>query len=190
MQVSSDSRACSAFPYAYQLMDLWRGAGKEIPLTLSGTSMEPLLRAGDVVTVRCVPPEELKRGDLIAFREHGCIIVHRLIGKGRRGDLKIYCQKGDNQIGWGWVQENAIIGKVVSVERQDLVAEMQQIPWRGFNPVAGLWAALFVSLWEALYRTKQACFGNRPLPGVTKAGRVLAKAIFLPRLPMAPKQGV
>ena len=153
------------------IIDLWRETNKEISLTVKGTSMEPLLKEGDEVTVDFVMPDQLKRGDMIAFRQNGCVIVHRLVRKRKSGGTWLYCQKGDNLNGWGWIPEDMIIGKVSSLKKSGHacplpVGERASVRgnlndfwlsfyWRWLNLMMGLWGSVYVFLYEGLNRTKR-----------------------------------
>jgi signal peptidase I len=148
-------------------IEFWREAKRDICLTIEGTSMEPVLMAGDVVTVRlfqpdrqpCRPPltiggnegglgVSLKRGDLIAYRNNGHVIVHRFMTKRRAGTSLLFCQKGDNLTGWGWIQEDVIMGKVVSIRRKEAVFSPEEISRNPLNRVVSRWWYLRISVHE------------------------------------------
>jgi len=150
------------------IIDLWRETNKEISLTVKGTSMEPLLREGDVVAVCLVRLDQLKRGDMIAFKQNGCVIIHRLVKRRKNGNTWLYCQKGDNLNGWGWIPEEAIIGKVTSMKRTGRVAGMKGSRWQWLNFAMGLCGGAYVFLYEQLHRAKRVFLRNRAGQG---AGR-------------------
>ena len=128
-------------------IEFWREVKRDICLTTEGTSMEPALRAGDVVTVR-LALEGLKQGDLIAYRDNGRIIVHRFMAKRKAGTSWIYCQNGDNLTGWGWIQEDVIVGKVVSVRKKESVFSAEEISRNRLNRVVSGWWHLRISVHE------------------------------------------
>jgi signal peptidase I len=140
------------------IIDLWRGTGREISLTVKGRSMEPLLREGDVVAVCLVRPDQLKRGDMIAFRQNGCVIVHRLLRKRKNGNTWFYCQKGDSLNGWSWIPEEAIIGKITSLRRSGRVKGMIGFHWRWLNFVMSLWGGVQIFSYEPMHKAKRALF--------------------------------
>ena len=49
------------------------------PFLVSGVSMEPVLKAGDIVIVQNVKPEEISSGDIILFRRGSNRILHRVV---------------------------------------------------------------------------------------------------------------
>jgi len=81
-----------------------------------GFSMSPFIKDGDTITIAPVSDGLPGPGDVAAFiaPENGRLVVHRVVGKGKRGFLL----RGDNAIETdGRVPEENILGRVVRVER-------------------------------------------------------------------------
>jgi len=85
--------------------------GRTTYVTTSGTSMEPLLHAGDLAVVRAT--DDYRVGDVVAYRnrELGAVVLHRIvaIADGR------YSFKGDNNT---WVDDDhptagALLGEMI-----------------------------------------------------------------------------
>ena len=129
------------------IIDLWKESGRDMELTISGTSMEPTLRAGDIVIIR-LNNDDLKRGDLIAYMNNGGIILHRLVAIRTGSNGREYCQKGDNMKGWCWVHEDSVVGKVVSVNRMGNIVDISNFQRRRFTVLLGLKGALIISAME------------------------------------------
>ena len=66
-------------------------------IVLTG-SMEPNIKTGDLVLVKEVDIEQLKEGDIIAFRhtEEDVVLIHRIVGKETQEEKIILRTKGDN----------------------------------------------------------------------------------------------
>lgn len=64
-------------------------------IVLSG-SMETEIKTGDIVVVKEVPIEEIKLNDIIAFKEDGIVITHRIVEIKDENGLRKYITKGDN----------------------------------------------------------------------------------------------
>lgn len=64
-------------------------------IVLSG-SMETEIKTGDIVVVKEVPIEEIKLNDVIAFKEDGIVITHRIVEIKDENGLRKYITKGDN----------------------------------------------------------------------------------------------
>lgn len=64
-------------------------------IVLSG-SMESEIYAGDVAVVKEVDEDEIKEGDIIAFREGETVITHRIVKQEEENGEKVFYTKGDN----------------------------------------------------------------------------------------------
>lgn len=79
-----------------------------IQLSVKGMSMFPILKSGDIITVRRKQPYSI--GDILVFSYNNeQILVHRLL----KIDGNIYFCKGDNSFRLEMVRENNIIGSVI-----------------------------------------------------------------------------
>jgi signal peptidase len=65
------------------------------PFLVSGVSMEPVLKAGDIVIVQNVTPEEIAKGDIILFRRGSNRILHRVIETYESKGVKYFITQGD-----------------------------------------------------------------------------------------------
>ncbi len=72
--------------------------GAEAPMAVvSGTSMLPLFREGDIVLLYKPPPNEIRVGDVVVYKRcGGGYIIHRVIDVVRIDDRYYYRTKGDN----------------------------------------------------------------------------------------------
>jgi PqqD family protein of HPr-rel-A system len=97
-------------------------AKKQIELSITGVSMNPILFEGDnVIVQRC---DDYNIGDILVFTyKTGELLIHRLLLK--RAD-KYFC-KGDNAFRLEDIEEEQIIGKVVSVNGRELVPYPRQL---------------------------------------------------------------
>lgn len=64
-------------------------------IVLSG-SMEPEFYAGDIIVVKEMKNEKLKKGDIIAFQDNETIVTHRIIDIIKNENEEKYVTKGDN----------------------------------------------------------------------------------------------
>ena len=83
------------------------GVVKSIPA--NGRSMYPLIKSGDSISIKFCNREDIKVGDIVAFRRGEITVVHRLIKKTGTGFL----EKGDLQIRAQFIKPEMIMGKVV-----------------------------------------------------------------------------
>lgn len=90
------------------LINIWQE--KEIIKLLpsEGKSMYPLIKHGDNINIKFIKPENVRIGDIVAFRRDNTTIVHRLIKKDGSG----FIEKGDFQIKGRFIEKNIIFGRV------------------------------------------------------------------------------
>jgi len=86
-----------------------QGTGWSLDLTVSGQSMEPLIQAGDIVTVKCKKPDALKEGDVICFENNGDFVLHRLLNVNST-DNKCFYEKGDAETKGHWIPGASVLG--------------------------------------------------------------------------------
>ncbi len=162
------------------VFELWKKAGRPLDVRIEGSSMRPLIRPGDTVSLCLIDGDELRTGDLIAFRQDGDLIVHRLIKQRRTDKTWRLCQKGDNLSGWGWLREDGVLGRVESIRGQGKVINMDTRPWPWINRVMGISGLLWVSAVEEARLLKACVAVDRPLPIlsrlVSRMGRILNRA--------------
>jgi signal peptidase I len=121
--------------------------GKEIRLEVQGESMIPLIKSGDSITVRPLGLDAVTSGDIITFIQKDNLIVHRLIKKKISDGARQFCQKGDNLSGWSWIDENFLLGKIISVHSTDITIDMtnrrQSIKNRLIGTIEWLWVTIY-----------------------------------------------
>ena len=101
-----------------------------LSLHVSGHSMAPLLRPGDVVMAQPVSPESLCRGDLVVVHRPAELITHRLVAVDEQG----WHTKGDNcHQTDAPVRAPAILGRVVAVERGCARLDLTSPRWARVN---------------------------------------------------------
>ena len=117
--------------------------GGPIRLRVSGSSMAPLIEPGDVVLVRHVNFEDLRRGDLLLVEQGEAFLVHRLVAADANGIRT----KGDNA---GHadppVLPQDVLGQVMAVEKGDVLSlpkggrriELDEGRWPMVNRLLGL----------------------------------------------------
>jgi len=94
---------------------------RDVDITVTGVSMEPALRAGDIVTIRCGETYEV--GDILVFLyKNNELLVHRLL---RIKDQRYFC-KGDNAFRLEDVSYEQIFGKVIKVNGEDVPSPSSQ----------------------------------------------------------------
>lgn len=107
----------------YNVLRSQLNSNRFVDISVTGVSMEPSLRAGDVVTIRRTESYEV--GDILVFLyKNNELLIHRLLRiKGQR-----YFCKGDNAFRLEDADYEQVFGKVVKVNGEELTpATTQQI---------------------------------------------------------------
>ena len=110
--------------------------GISLHVKVTGRSMSPYLRGGETLTIRKVQPESLKRGDLVFFKDQsGHPVLHRIVRIQREeGEAYFFQTKGDGTYAFDdLVPEDAIIGKVCTIERKTSLNGSKTIDMESFS---------------------------------------------------------
>lgn len=115
--------------YTNVALDLLRQsgqAGTATRLSVTGTSMLPLLQPGDALWLQSIDPAALRPGDLLLVRQNGVLLTHRLIVV----RPERWQTKGDNnRLADPPVTARQIVGRIVAVERGGRSLDLRQRCW-------------------------------------------------------------
>jgi hypothetical protein len=95
-------------------------SGFSLRVRVTGRSMVPFLKGGEVVTIKKVPETELRRGDLIFVDgQPGFPVLHRLVRRKRAGKGEFMFQSSGDALRSfdAPVRHDKILGKVCKIER-------------------------------------------------------------------------
>jgi signal peptidase I len=114
--------------------------GISLRVKVTGRSMTPFLRGGEILTIKKVPYASLQKGDLIFFKNsHGFPLLHRIIKKRLHIGTNSVQTKGDALLAFDEpVLEHDILGKVCVVEKTNPDGKVKSIDmespiWRTVN---------------------------------------------------------
>lgn len=102
--------------------------GEEFSFVTTGDSMKPDILAGDRLRIRCVDWKDLKIGDIALFKREGKLIAHRIIR--RDYSSPVLWEMGDGKMRAYPVAPSDILGKVISVKRDDLTIPLESFSIR------------------------------------------------------------
>jgi signal peptidase I len=115
--------------------------GLSLRVKVTGRSMAPFLKGGELLTINQTDLSSLRRGDLLFFRDaYGHPVLHRIISKqpGCDGQI-IFKTKGDGLRAFDEpVSTPEVLGKACKIENMDTVIGIRQIDmeaplWKGIN---------------------------------------------------------
>jgi hypothetical protein len=158
-------------------VELMGRSGRLGTVRVRGTSMEPTLCETNVVAVDFAP-RRVQRGDLVLFRQNDLLIVHRLVGRGRRRGVAPYLRaRGDARIRLDPpVAPDWVVGRVVALDSGHGWRSL-----RGGRARAYAWLVAWHDLaWAALGAVARAA--ERGLAGVGVRVHLEARAHRLDRL--------
>ncbi len=84
-----------------------------------GSSMLPWMRPGDISRVRRTNVENVRCGDLVLFRRHNRLLVHRIVDERVKLGVRQVSAKGDaHPDSDGWLEMDELLGRVVVIYRR------------------------------------------------------------------------
>jgi hypothetical protein len=120
-------------------------ANQQVCLHAAGSSMQPLIRQGDVLRVESVQPAALRRGDLLVVQRGNTLVTHRFIAM--QGSM--VQTRGDNCLADDPpVALDDLLGRVALLERGTIRIAMDGWLWRGTNRMLGWLSGLKGRLFE------------------------------------------
>lgn len=123
-------------------------AGNQVKITLVGTSMQPTLCEGDVLTLASLNGEP-SVGDVVLFRYRGRHLLHRIISVADG----LYTTQGDNCIATECCRREDIVAKLVAVKKRHLLKHFV-LRWFGHRGRRQLrpwyFVALAILMWTPL----------------------------------------
>ncbi len=89
-----------------------------VSIRMTGYSMYPALRPGDIGHIEKCVPNEIKVGDIVVFKYREKLIAHRLVTI-NNNDVRTFVAKGDkNKFSDPPFAADAFVGKISSIERK------------------------------------------------------------------------
>ena len=133
-------------------------SGQRLKLEVISRSMLPVLRPGDKIVVQNTGAESLEIGDLATVLRQGEFITHRLVGLGSKDCYT----KGDNaRYLDSPVKLESILGKVIAIEREDKIIDLQSAGWKFANRILGRYHAFSGSMFRLLRQVRISLRPNR-----------------------------
>lgn len=114
-------------------------AGHRLRFRADGGSMQPFLRAGDVLTVHPLGATPVRRGDVILYRLPGAgVVAHRVVGRPAADGERLIPMRGDASCRPpDLIRAGDILGRVVSRQRGRHTRVLDAPVWRALGL---LWA--------------------------------------------------
>lgn len=123
--------------------------------------MLPWMRPGDISQVRKTSVENVRRGDLVLFRRHDRLFVHRIVDERVTLGERQVSAKGDaHPDSDGWLEKDELLGRVVCIFRGGRRIQMEKP-----TQVALGRAIALLSLWSRFWypAARFAVLTSRPM---------------------------
>lgn len=91
--------------------------GEALWFRVSSGSMEPTLNIGDQVRIEPAKPKDIHNGEIAAFETAQGLVIHRIVHYIQTGTSVRLLEMGDVDLRASWVEEPAVVGRVVAVRR-------------------------------------------------------------------------
>ena len=137
--------------------------GLSLRVRVTGLSMTPFLKGGEILTIRKEPHHVMRKGDLIFFKSsRGVPLLHRIIQKRESPDEKLtFLTKGDGLIAFDKpVEYHRVLGKVSRIEKTNSVPgskyiHMESCQWRTINLIIAQINLLKSYFYYSMFRFKR-----------------------------------
>lgn len=130
-------------------------SGKPIKIKMSGNSMFPNIKNGDICIINpVVSIEDIKLGDILVFGNQTKLVAHRLLKIERNNEKIYYYCKGDSRFKLdSKISFESIIGKVDSMVINNIETKIGSQFKNGFSTKVNSYLFPFYYLfWRALMR--------------------------------------
>jgi len=125
--IAPSSLSCTSVAFSELARDLLR-METSLRFQAHGVSMHPLVRDGDVLTVKPLKTNQPNLGDVVLCNTgNNQVVVHRVVQRQKKNGKKEYLVQGD-QVSQpdGWIKPEKILGWVSTVERDSRIFNLQQ----------------------------------------------------------------
>jgi signal peptidase I len=106
-------------------------------------SMYPVIEINDRVLVKKTAIDKVISGDIVLFKVDRIFIVHRIIKIMKKDGSTILLQKGDANNYAGIIFPESIVGKIVSIEKNGKIIELESLRWKCINALPVMKNCLF-----------------------------------------------
>lgn len=131
-------------------------SGISLRVKATGKSMTPFLSGGEILTIKKVPVDSLRIGDLIFFKTHeGFPLIHRIVKRQQEKHGSLFHTKGDAVLGMdNMISEINVLGKVYRVEQvnhagKGRAIDMESRPQQFFNYMTAMFSLAKTRLYYA-----------------------------------------
>jgi len=138
--------------------------GENATVIYRGNSMHPLFKNGQTLMIDCKLSDKIQVGDIVIFKNMERLIAHRVVAICSNNNQRYYIEKGDNQLTYGLVRQDDLLGKVTAID-----GNKKWLPWSLHTHIANYIFAKMSYCIAITYNAgryiKRTIWGERDLPG-------------------------
>ena len=151
-------------PISQGVIEIWKKTGKVTVMRSSGRCMVPLFDDGTPLVVRHVEPQKIRVGDIAVFRVGSMTMAHRIIGKFEKEGRLYFREKRDSGFLPGVITQDAVIGKVIGINREGDGIDLESGLWRSANRFIGHYWSFLFALYDRFIGLKKRMMKERKIP--------------------------
>jgi hypothetical protein len=135
--------------------------GHSLWFRVASNSMFPLLRVEDQVYIQSAKAQDIRPGEIAAFETSRGLVIHRIACSQQQDSMIRLLQIADYELRPSWVEEQAVVGKVVRVQRKKKQVNLQ-------HPIAHLYGRIVAAIRYRLYLGERKTLGRLLLKGCSQ----------------------
>jgi signal peptidase I len=99
--------------------------GQSLWYRVASSSMRPLLHINDAIHIEPASAQHIQIGDVAAFETTHGLVVHRIVARRQQGTHLQLLQMADSEVRPNWIQEEAVVGRVIAIRRGSRSMQLQ-----------------------------------------------------------------
>lgn len=111
---------------------------------VASNSMHPLFYKDDTVYIEPAQAHDIRIGEIAAFETSHGLVIHRIVAIEQKSTTIRLLQMSDVEVMPSWVQEQTVVGRVVSVRCQGYQMNLR-------HPLAKWWGKVTAAIRHQLY---------------------------------------
>jgi hypothetical protein len=135
--------------------------GQSLWFRVASNSMFPLMQIEDSVYIQPATAYDIAPGEIAAFETSAGLVIHRIVYRQQTENSIRLLQMSDVDLFPSWVQEQAIVGKVVTIRRNKKKVDLR-------HPIAKWYGKIVADIRYRLYLNNKKTTMHLPLRGCSR----------------------
>jgi hypothetical protein len=135
--------------------------GHALWFQVASNSMLPLMRVEDKVYIEPAKAQDICAGEIAAFETPRGLVIHRIVSSQQKEGMIRLLQIADHELRPSWVNEQAVVGKVVRIQREGTQVNVE-------HPIAKWYGKIVAAIRYRLYLSERKSIGHLLLQGCSQ----------------------